>query len=213
MQRSFVWGTIVFGILLNLFAIWLVTPWGSMLANTPLETLLNHSGIGFGIGIGLIALTGMVTIVSRNADAYELQMRSPQKPTQQDRSACVQALHQEYRKQLEHSLQGAAMIAVELHERRDVIRSSTQLAFRRLSTAVEHPLPSGTSIIGIYDDAKRGLLILGEPGAGKTTLLLELASELLRCAEGETVHPIPVLLDYFASLEPEASSSSIPQSE
>jgi hypothetical protein len=94
------------------------------------------------------------------------QARSQYRPTQQNHSDTVRALHQEYRRQLEHSLQGAAMIAVGLHERTDAIRSSTQLVFRRLSTAVEPPLQPGTSIIQVYDDAKQGLLILGEPGAG-----------------------------------------------
>jgi hypothetical protein len=39
------------------------------------------------------------------------------------------------------------------------------------------------------------LLILGDPGSGKTTLLLELARDLLRRADHDEQHPIPVVLN------------------
>ena len=195
MQRGFIWGTVIFGVALNLFATWLITPWGSTFSNAPLGTLLNHFWISLGIGIGLLVLTGVVTLISHRINAYAPRTRSMQGPTQQNRNALVRALRQEYSRRLTHSLQGTVMIAVGLHERTDVIRSSQQLVFRRLSAAVEYPLPSGTSIIEAYDEAGQGLLTLGEPGAGKTTLLLELACELLIRAEGDPALPIPVIVN------------------
>ena len=56
------------------------------------------------------------------------------------------------------------------------------------------PLPLGTKISEVFDQADGKLLILGEPGAGKTTLLLELARDLLERAKNKENHPIPVLL-------------------
>ena len=171
-QQGFVWGNVILGITLNLFATWLVSPPGQIFSKTPLGAVLGYPWgpwLLFGIGVGLLILAIVVTVVSRRAGVSATHIQSSQRPTQQDRNMIVQLLYKEYRKRLEQSLQGAAMIAVRLHERTDVIRSSMQLVFRRLSTAKEYPLPSGTSIIHVYDNAERGLLILGKPGAGKTT--------------------------------------------
>jgi hypothetical protein len=56
-----------------------------------------------------------------------------------------------------------------------------------------HPLPQGTSILQVYDEAHGDLLILGEPGAGKTTLLLELTEVLIERAKKDPSHPLPVV--------------------
>src|SRR5262249_7448026 len=58
-----------------------------------------------------------------------------------------------------------------------------------------HLLPAHTSIAQVYDDADGELLLLGEPGAGKTTLLLDLARALLRRAESDETHPMPVIFN------------------
>jgi predicted NACHT family NTPase len=57
------------------------------------------------------------------------------------------------------------------------------------------PLPAGTSIVEIYDEADGELLILGEPGAGKTTLLLQLTRTLLDRALADERHHIPVVFN------------------
>jgi GTPase SAR1 family protein len=87
------------------------------------------------------------------------------------------------------------MMALRLHERTDITISSAQLVFRHTAVTGERPLPNSTSIIKAYDESGQGLLILGEPGAGKTTLLLDLAREWLTRAEGDEMHPIPVILN------------------
>lgn len=56
------------------------------------------------------------------------------------------------------------------------------------------PIPSGTTLAQVFDQAGGELLILGEPGAGKTTLLLELARDLLKRAKDNEAAPIPVVL-------------------
>ena len=55
------------------------------------------------------------------------------------------------------------------------------------------PLPLGTVITDVYDEADGTLLIMGDPGAGKTTVLLQLVSDLLLRAEMDSAHPVPVV--------------------
>lgn len=57
------------------------------------------------------------------------------------------------------------------------------------------PISAGTSIVQLFDEAGGALLILGAPGTGKTTLLLELARDLLKRAESDVAHPIPVVFN------------------
>jgi hypothetical protein len=56
-------------------------------------------------------------------------------------------------------------------------------------------LPSGTTLVQIYDVAEGKFLLLGEPGAGKTTMLLTLARDLLVRAEENRKYLIPVLFN------------------
>jgi len=51
------------------------------------------------------------------------------------------------------------------------------------------------SMVTVFDDLGRSLLILGKPGTGKTTMLLELAEKLLERAERDIGHPIPVVFN------------------
>jgi hypothetical protein len=56
------------------------------------------------------------------------------------------------------------------------------------------PIPPGTTLAQVFDQAGGELLIMGEPGAGKTTLLLELVRDLLKRAKDDEEAPIPVVL-------------------
>ncbi|MGK7942219.1 MAG: NACHT domain-containing NTPase [Crocosphaera sp.] len=59
-------------------------------------------------------------------------------------------------------------------------------------------LPSGTSIIDVYDreqDIQGRLLILGNPGSGKSTALYKLAEILAIRANNDINHPIPLLFN------------------
>ena len=95
---------------------------------------------------------------------------------------------------LEQSLHGAALIALGLQEQPDAIANPWRLIIQESKYATT-PLPPGTRITEVYDEAHGELLILGEPGAGKTTLLLELARDLLNRAEQEQTCPIPVVFN------------------
>lgn len=95
---------------------------------------------------------------------------------------------------LEQSLHEVALITLGLQERPDTVASPWQLLLQQ-PDATSRMLAPGTCITQVYDDAGGELLILGEPGSGKTTLLLELARHLLKRAEQDDTHPIPVVFN------------------
>jgi DNA polymerase III delta prime subunit len=62
----------------------------------------------------------------------------------------------------------------------------------------QRPLSPTKKVIDLFDEKgedKRQLLILGEPGTGKTTTLLELARDLIECAEDDPTQPIPIVFN------------------
>ena|SRR6266487_27098 len=93
---------------------------------------------------------------------------------------------------LEHSLYQATLIALDLQEQPDALANPWHFEVQETDRS-PRPLPGGTSIVQVYDEAEGELLILGEPGVGKTTLLLELARTLLQRAEGGERHRLPVV--------------------
>ncbi|HXR64387.1 MAG TPA: NACHT domain-containing protein [Ktedonobacteraceae bacterium] len=93
---------------------------------------------------------------------------------------------------LEKSLHRAVWVDLHLQEQADALENPWRLVVQEL----EHeprPLPPGTSIIQVFDQADEELLILGEPGAGKTTLLLYLTRTLLERAEADERRRVPVI--------------------
>jgi transcriptional regulator with XRE-family HTH domain len=95
---------------------------------------------------------------------------------------------------LQESLHKAAFIALGLQKQPDALENPWRLAVQETNLPPK-PLPPGTSIVEIYDEADGDLLILGEAGAGKTTLLLELARTLLRRADQNDRKPVPVVFN------------------
>jgi len=95
---------------------------------------------------------------------------------------------------LEHSLHGAALVALGLEEQPEAVANPWQLALHQPAGA-PYPLSVGTRITEVYDAAAGELLILGAPGSGKTTLLLEIARDLLDRAEHDEHHPLPVVFN------------------
>ena len=93
---------------------------------------------------------------------------------------------------LEHSLHQAALMALDMQGQPDALSNPWHLESQETNQP-PHPLPAGTSIVQVYDEAGGELLILGEPGAGKTTLLLELARTLVERAEADEHQPLPVV--------------------
>jgi len=115
--------------------------------------------------------------------------------SQQDRQRLLAKVHSFWIKGvLERSLYNVVHIELGLHEQPDAIANPWHLVLQQHDQPA-HPLPSSTHIIQVYDDALGELLILGEPGSGKTTLLLELARDLLRRAEADESHPMPIVFN------------------
>ena len=70
---------------------------------------------------------------------------------------------------LDHSLHGAALIALGLQEQLDALANPWHLVLQHPETR-PRAFPAGTRITEVYDAANGELLILGAPGSGKTTL-------------------------------------------
>ncbi len=93
---------------------------------------------------------------------------------------------------LEPSLDQLSRMELGLEPQLDAVDCPFDLLVQRPAQA-PHPLPTGTPISHVFDEAGNALLILGEPGAGKTTLLLELTRDLLDRAAQDENHLIPVV--------------------
>jgi GTPase SAR1 family protein len=93
---------------------------------------------------------------------------------------------------LQQSLYRETLITPGLKEQPRAIMRPLDLFVQR-PDGNDHPLPSNTRILEVFDAFHGSLLILGAPGAGKTTLLLELARDLLDHAEQVSSVPIPVV--------------------
>jgi transcriptional regulator with XRE-family HTH domain len=94
----------------------------------------------------------------------------------------------------QQSLRRAMLIALGLKELPEALANPWRLEVQETNLPSQ-PLPPGTRIIQVYDQADGELLVLGEPGAGKTTLLLELAGHLLARAEENDSYPLPVVFN------------------
>ncbi len=123
-----------------------------------------------------------------------VQVVLPPTPRQeQNRVRFLKRLRALYEDMWEKSLQGAAQLTLGLTKKPDVVLYHTELLLRAPQQP-QRPLPEGTTLLEVYDEAGQDLLLLGEPGAGKSTLLLELARRLVERAEQDPGHPLPVLL-------------------
>jgi len=142
--------------------------------------------------LGVVALA----IVGLSVWQYRLQEASEQIPPNiQNRLRLIEKVRSFWIKGvLEQSLHNEALIVLGLHMQPDAVANPWHLVLQ-LSGEAAYPLPMGTRITDVYDDAGGELLILGEPGSGKTTLLLELARNLLNRAQKDDKLQIPVILN------------------
>lgn len=93
---------------------------------------------------------------------------------------------------LAQSLHQAVWVDLHLQKQPDALENPWRLMVQELDHQ-PRPLPPGTNITQVFDEADEELLILGEPGAGKTTLLLYLARTLLDRADADEHRRIPVI--------------------
>lgn len=112
---------------------------------------------------------------------------------QRERAWALARLVQVYEGSQRSSLQRRAWSRLGFQEEGDGI-SKLPRRLLRLSDQGESLLPPESSLLEIFEDAKRELLLLGEPGVGKSTLLLELAHQLLARAVHDERAPLPALV-------------------
>ncbi|MBI5294608.1 MAG: NACHT domain-containing protein [Chloroflexi bacterium] len=95
---------------------------------------------------------------------------------------------------LDASLHGAALLDLGIKQDLEAV-TKYPWAIKKEST--DEPLPTGTSMLEIFDSIGMGrsLLILGAPGSGKTTMLLELARQLIQRAREDFTQPIPIVFN------------------
>lgn len=117
----------------------------------------------------------------------------PSSQDHSDRGILLARLRWDYHKDLETLLERLVWQELGLAEQPTAVRNATHLS-QHLPDRTEYSLSAGTSILQLYDASARALLILGEPGAGKSTLLTRLALDLVKRAETEETHPLPVVL-------------------
>ncbi|MGH8932651.1 MAG: NACHT domain-containing protein [Egibacteraceae bacterium] len=94
---------------------------------------------------------------------------------------------------LEQSSANEVRIRLGLTRRPDAVLQGDVLL--RRPHGGREPLPAGTPLTQVFDEAGGGLLILGSPGSGKTTALLALARDLLDRAAADHTRPIPVVFN------------------
>ncbi len=95
---------------------------------------------------------------------------------------------------LEQSLYHIARIELGLKEEPESIEHPWTLCIEQPEHKLRS-LPHGVSMVEIFDQFDKTLLLLGAPGSGKTTLLLELARDLIKEAEQDQAKPIPVIFN------------------
>lgn len=95
---------------------------------------------------------------------------------------------------LEPAQASHALLPLSLHSQAELVTNPWKAAHPRTQTRPSAPYTS-SQILNVFDSANGNLLILGEPGSGKTITLLQLADELVRRAEADPKHPIPVILN------------------
>ncbi len=100
---------------------------------------------------------------------------------------------------LEESLHGAELIDLNMTLRPNAVANSHDPGYQQgpgyqLGDEFDTPLPIGTKVWDVFDQAGGALLIMGSPGAGKTTTLLQLATDLVQRADLDENYPVPVAL-------------------
>ncbi|WP_157506245.1 NACHT domain-containing protein [Ktedonobacter racemifer] len=187
---AFLLTSVVLSLAVNVASTWLTTPKGMFPNDSPLSVLMTDWPITLLVCGGLVFLTALFWTISHRSF---LEKAIAGAITLRERKHIIRRLSVRYKQIRSQSLQGAVQIELGLVERPTAIHNEALLALR-LPEQADQALPLHTSIVDAYNLAQQEFLVLGEPGAGKSTLLLELAHHLIKQAEREHDHPLPVYL-------------------
>ncbi|MGF1523558.1 MAG: NACHT domain-containing protein [Leptolyngbyaceae cyanobacterium] len=141
-------------------------------------------------------------VVSGNGDRSELNdyglPATKPEPTRPDANEkiLIEAVWTEVEDRLRQSLHNAILIRLDMAEQRSQVTRPWDSQLRTADPAAK-PLDPNTHIVEVFDrrDVGGKLLILGNPGSGKTTTMLDLAAELIKRANAQPDHPIPVMFN------------------
>jgi len=189
---SFVWGTLIAGMIAGTVANFNTTTTDTSLAKLYIIHLAQTYPLPVWSSLSFLAVLALLSWLG----SREKQAIPARSLFEQDRSHMLRRLHMRYEQVLTQSLQGVVQLELRLASRPGAVQNAVSLALR-LPDQPDHPLPPQTSIVQVYELAQQELLVLGEPGAGKSTLLLELARSLVEQAEQDkqdVTRPLPILL-------------------
>ncbi len=123
------WGLIIVGVVVNIASTRLTSDQGFP-PDSPAGLALRNLPLTIAVGVILLLLTLLIGLLHRQSTAHGSQAASPLPlPPQQSRDTLIRTLSQEYTRRLTHSLQGAAMMVLGLHERTDLTISSGSPSF------------------------------------------------------------------------------------
>lgn len=175
---------------------WFVTGWAWLLSEKGKDTSSTLSNLA-GILTFLAGFTTWLFFRKRNDKRQPIPLdpkanadilkRNRQRMLEKVRHMWVEGV-------LEQSLYRVARLELGYKESPEMVEHSWNLVVEQPGRQSE-PIRAGTPMIELFDRFDKTLLILGAPGAGKTTLLLELARDLIKRAEKELEHPIPVIFN------------------
>ena len=182
---GFVYGSVIVGILVNLVS--------NLLSFSSIYSwIAQHLLISGLIGGGLLLLTALAFWGGRSSIS-PATMTASSALDQENRARALKRIRKIWIEGLlDKSLYKAVRIDLNLEEQPEALENPWQFQIQELDQE-SRPLPIGTSILKVYDEADGELLILGEPGGGKTTLLLELTRGLLEQAERDEKLRIPIV--------------------
>ncbi|MEO1299736.1 MAG: hypothetical protein AAFW75_28980 [Cyanobacteria bacterium J06636_16] len=108
----------------------------------------------------------------------------------------IEAVWTEVEDRLRQSLHNAILIRLDMAEQRSQVSRPWDSQLRTADQAAKL-LDPNTHIVEVFDrrDVGGKLLILGNPGSGKTTTMLGLAAELIKRANAQPDHPVPVMFN------------------
>ena len=149
------------------------------------------------VGCGLKKVEQVLEAVIQNRVGYGLPDTQPE-PTRQavNEKILIAAVWAEVEDRLRQSLHNAILLRLDMAEQRHQVSRPWDSQLRTADQAAK-PLDPNTHIVEVFDrrDVGGKLLILGHPGSGKTTTMLDLATELIKRANAQPEHPIPVMFN------------------